>query len=372
MADGSDLYQALGVDRAAGAPRIRQAYRRLVRRFHPDLNPGDPVAAARYSEIRRAWLILKDPVKRSEYDEAGDREAGFESRVAAPSGYGFAGFDFTAEPSSREADLKEILGTRQEAQPGEDQPDLHSRVRLSFREALEGRSVRFRVARREACSDCSGHGVLPLEVPAPCPTCRGGGQRLRRVGHMVFSRSCGRCEGKGTLGYAPCDPCQGRGSRVRVSRELVRVPAGVADGATVVVSGKGHERPGEAPPGNLHLHIEVEAHPLLERRGDNLVCPLPLTLAEAALGGKIEAPTPQGTVTLRLPPGVQPGDRLRVSGRGVRSARGDGRGDLFFEVQVRIPIVRDDRSRNLVEELDRRNPSSPREGLAEKLGGDAA
>ncbi len=370
MASGTDHYHVLGVDRAAGAPRIRHAYRRLVRRFHPDLNPGDPVAALRYREIHRAWLVLGDPVKRSEYDRAGGSES--RPRGAEPAeGYGFAGFDFAAAPSHRVADLKEILGTQPERPADEETPaDIHSRVRLSFREALEGRSVRLRVARRRACPACAGQGRISRDESVPCPACEGRGKRFRRVGHMVFSRSCERCEGQGLLAHASCDACEGRGSRIRMGQELVRVPAGVADGATLVVAGKGHARPGDAPPGDLRLHVQVESHPLLERRGDNLVCPLPLTLAEAALGGRIQAPTPTGPVTLRLPPGVQPGDRFRVSGKGARSSRGGGeRGDLFFEARVRIPEVRDDRSRALVEELERRNPSAPRAGLAEQFGG---
>ncbi len=370
MAGGSDHYQVLGVERAARTARIRQAYRRLVRRYHPDLNPGDPLAAARYREIHAAWLILRDPGKRSEYDRTG--AGAVAAAEPKPRAWGFAGFDFANEPADPAVDLREVLGKAPEPRAPETPPDLHSRVKLSFREALEGRSVRLRVARRETCPPCEGSGTLPREESVPCAACAGKGRRFRRVGHMVFSRACARCEGRGLLGRGPCDSCGGRGARIRVSRELVRVPAGVADGATVVVSGKGHERAGDGRPGDLHLHVQVEPHELLERRGDNLICPLTLTLREAALGGRIEVPTPSGPVTLRLPPGMQPGARLRVAERGARSARGDTRGDLYFEVNVRIPEVRDDRSRELVEELDRRNAASPREGMAERLGGGSA
>ena len=184
---------------------------------------------------------------------------------------------------------------------------------------------------------------------------------------MVFARPCRRCGGQGLLFHTACAPCTGRGSRIRAVRVVARVPGGVADGATVVVEGQGHERlPGE-PPGDLRLYVEVAAHPVLERRGDNLICPLPLTLAEASLGGRIEVPTLSGNVTVRLPPGVQPGTRLRLAGRGVPSIRGDGRGDLFLEVRIHIPEIRDDRSRDLVRELEQRYPESPREALREKL-----
>lgn len=375
MPAGADLYAVLGVERGADAVRIRQAYRRLARRLHPDVNPDDRVVGERFRQVRLAFEVLTDPERRADYD----RRGGVEPPGADPDAarYGFAGFDFGEAPERREGTLHEIFGRGGEgagaAGPGggeepEGRADLHARVRLGFVESLEGKQVRFRVMRREACSSCGGAGERPAGEGVDCAACSGTGRRVRRSGAMVFSRPCERCGGQGARFRKPCADCAGRGARSRAAREVARVPAGVADGATVLLEGKGHERAGGLPPGDLHLHVEVAPHPVLERRGDNLVCPLPLTLAEAALGGRIEVPTLDGAVTVRLPPGIQPGARLRLAGRGVRSTRGDARGDLFLEVQVHVPEVRDSRSRELLREISERYPESPRSGLRESLG----
>lgn len=377
MPSPADYYAVLGVGREADLLRIRQAYRRLARRLHPDLNPNDRIVEERFRLIQRAFQVLGDADRRAEYDRLGGAEPA-PAQVQRVH-YGFAGFDFGEEPAKEpgtrdEWALHEIFGNPPEGQAsesGETDPDIHARVEISFVESLEGKRVQHRTTRRESCAACGGGGERPVGDAAPhgveCGACDGAGRRLRRYGHMVFSRPCRRCGGQGLLLHVACSACAGRGHRVRSVRIVARVPAGVADGATVVVEGKGHERRSGDPPGDLRLHIEVAPHPVLERRGDNLICPLPLTLAEAALGGRIKVPTLSGDVVVRLPPGVQPGTRLRLAGRGVPSIRGDGRGDLFLEVQIQIPEIRDDRSRDLVRELEERYPESPREALREKL-----
>lgn len=375
---GRDLYEVLGVERTASAARIRQAYRRLARRLHPDVNPNDRVVGERFRRVRQAFEVLADPGRRAEYDRRGNWEA--PPAEVTVSRYGFAGFDFGGEAVHREGTLHEIFGRRSEGAPAggdaaagtaaeeaEGRADLHTRVRLSFVESLAGKQVQLRVRRNEACLDCGGSGERPVEAGAECASCSGAGQRTRQYGHMVFSRPCERCSGQGARFSAPCAGCAGRGFSSRAVREVARVPAGVEGGATVVLEGKGHERSGGRAPGDLRLHVEVEPHPILERRGDNLICPLPLTMTEAALGGRIEVPTLSGPVTVRLPPGIQPGTRLRLAGRGVRSTRGDARGDLFLEVQIRVPEIRDGRCRELLREVAERYPQSPRSGLAEGL-----
>lgn len=371
MPPAGDYYAVLGVGRDADLLRIRQAYRRLARRLHPDLNPNDRVIEERFRRVQRAFEVLGDPERRAEYDRRGGAEP-TPARVQRVH-YGFAGFDFGGEPAKEEWALHEIFGGSEAGEAGtaEADPDIHARVRISFVESLEGKQIRLRISRREMCGPCGGRGERPVGETTPqgfeCGVCNGAGRRLRRYGHMVFARPCRRCGGQGLLFHTACSGCGGRGSRLRAVRVVARVPAGVADGATVVVEGKGHERPPGETPGDLRVHIEVAPHAILERRGDNLVCPLPLTLAEASLGGRIEVPTLSGNVVVRLPPGVQPGARLRLAGRGVPSTRGDGRGDLFLEVRIHIPEIRDDRSRALVQELEARYPESPREALREKL-----
>ena len=377
MPPHADYYAVLGVGREADLLRIRQAYRRLARRLHPDLNPNDRIIEERFRQIQRAFEVLGDSERRAEYDRRGGAEPA-PARVQRVH-YGFAGFDFGEEPAKKpttadEWALHEIFGNPAEGPESarsETDPDIHAREEISFVESLEGKQVRLRTTRREMCAACGGRGERPVGDAAPhgveCGACGGAGRRLRRYGHMVFTRPCRRCGGRGLLLHVGCSTCAGRGHRVRSVRIVARVLAGVADGATVVVEGQGHERLSGEPPGDLRLHIEVAPHPVLERRGDNLICPLPLTLAEAALGGRIDVPTLAGNVVVRLPPGVQPGTRLRLAGRGVPSIRGDGRGDLFLEVRIQIPEIRDDRSRDLVRELEQRYPESPREALREKL-----
>ena len=370
MPPPADYYAVLGVRRDADVLRIRQAYRRLARRLHPDLNPNDRIVAERFQEIQRAFEVLGDADRRAEYDRRGADPA--PARVQRVH-YGFAGFDFGEEPAKEAWALHEIFGSSEgaESENSEADPDIHARIRISFVESLEGKQVRLRTNRREVCDGCGGRGERPVGEAAPqgieCTACNGAGRRLRRYGHMVFARPCRRCGGQGLLFHAACSRCAGRGSRMRSVRVVARVPAGVADGATIVVEGKGHERMSGDSPGDLRLHVEVAPHPVLERRGDNLICPLPLTLAEASLGGRVEVPTLTGNVVVRLPPGVQPGTRLRLAGRGVPSIRGGGRGDLFLDVRIHIPEIRDDRSRDLVRELEQRYPESPRESLREKL-----
>lgn len=367
-----DYYEVLGVECTADTPRIRQAYRRLARRMHPDLNPNDQVVEERYREIQRAYEVLGDPERRAEYDRRGGREPvpTAVNRVH----YGFAGFDFGGEPATDSGALHEIFGSRSEPKTADPDggADIHTRVRVSFLESLEGKQIRLRANRQEACPACGGRGERAVAARlqgggVPCPGCSGDGRRTRRYGHMVFVRPCRRCGGNGTLFRMACPSCGGSGRRDRPVRLVARLPAGVADGATIVVEGEGHHGPPGEPSGDLQLHVEVAPHPVLERRGDNLVCPLPLTLAEAALGGRIEVPTLAGPVTVRLPPGVQPGTRVRLAGRGVPSTRGGARGDLFLEVRIHIPEIRDDRSRQLVRELEERYPESPRDELREQL-----
>ena len=369
----ADYYAVLGVGRDADVLRIRQAYRRLARRLHPDLNPNDRIVEERFRQIQRAFEVLGDSDRRAEYDRRGAEPV--PARVQRVH-YGFAGFDFGGEPAKEDWALHEIFGSPEGAEPGspETDPDIHARIRISFVESLEGKQVRLRTNRREVCEPCGGRGERPVGEAAPqgieCAGCGGAGRRLRRHGHMVFARPCRRCGGQGLLFHTACARCAGRGSRMRSVRAVARVPAGVTDGATIVVEGKGHERAAGASPGDLRLHVEVTPHPVIERRGDNLICPLPLTLAEASLGGRVEMPTLSGSVVVRLPPGVQPGTRLRLAGRGAPSIRGDGRGDLFLDVRIHIPEIRDDRSRDLVRELEQRYPESPREALREKLRSD--
>ena len=371
MPPPADYYAVLGVGRDADLLRIRQV---------PAARPT-PAPRSEPQRPRRRGAFPADPAglrSCSATPSAGPNTTAAAGPSRPPPGSSASTTVLPGSISVRSRRRKSGRSTRFLAVPkgpipgpAKPIPIIHARVRISFVESLGGKQIRLRTSRREACGPCLGRGERPVAEATPqgieCSACSGAGRRLRRYGHMVFARPCRRCGGRGLLFHTACSACAGRGSRIRSVRVVARVPAGVADGATVVVEGQGHERLPGAPPGDLRLYVEVAPHPALERRGDNLVCPLPLTLAEAALGGRIEVPTLSGNVIVRLPPGVQPGTRLRLAGRGVPSIRGDGRGDLFLEVRVHIPEIRDDHSRDLVRELEARYPQSPRDALREKL-----
>lgn len=368
-----DFYEVLGVRRNANLTRIRKAYRRLARRLHPDLNPNDLLVAERYRQLQEAFEVLGDPERRADYDRRGGRAP--KPAPRAPSQYGFAGFDFAHDSATDDRPLHELFGSSSDPEPpSEAGADVHARVRISFPDAIAGKQVRMRIVRQERCDPCAGAGRRPVrealaESGVRCPACEGEGRRLRRFRHMVFVRPCSPCRGRGALFHTRCSECSGRGLRARPVRVVTRVPAGISDGGEVVVSGAGHHGVRGAPAGDVRVHVEVKPHPVLERQGGNVTCPLPLTLAEAAVGGKVEVPTLGGPVTVRLPPGVQPGMRIRLAGRGVPVVPGGERGDLLLEAQVRIPAIRDDRSRELLGELSRRYPESPREELRRSLDG---
>lgn len=366
-----DYYEVLGVRRTANLARIRKAYRRLARRLHPDLNPADLLVEEQYRQVQQAFEVLADPDRRAEYDRRGGRAP--KPAPRAPSQYGFAGFDFAHDSVRDERPLQELFGGSSDPEPpSETGSDIHARVSISFPEAITGRQVRLRIVRQEACDACGGRGRRPVrealaDSGVPCPACGGEGRKLRRFRHMVFVRPCSPCQGRGALFHTRCSGCSGRGLRARPARVVARVPAGISDGGTVVVPGAGHHGVRGAFPGDVRLHVEVKPHPVLERQGGNVTCPLPLTLTEAALGGKVEVPTLSGPVTVRLPPGVQPGTRIRLAGRGVPAVPGGERGDLLLEAQVHIPAIRDDRSRDLLDELAEHYPESPREELRRSL-----
>src|SRR3990172_143450 len=301
----NDYYTLLGVKSNASKVAIRRAFQKLARKYHPDLNPGDSVAAVRYRRLYEAFEILIDTEKRERYDTHGSRPS--EETREEPPRFGFAGFDFSLQ--------------------GEKRPDI-------FPELFQRR-------------------------PPPAPRgARGRGMGVH--GLMIFAKPCGVCGGTGHLSREVCPDCRGAGRTSRTETVTVQVPMGVSDGDKLLVPTHGHEGRGAGAPGDLYVNVHVHSHPLFSRQGDNLFCTVPLSFTEAALGARIEVPTPDGPVTLRVPAGVRWGQKLRISGRGAPSRRADARGDLFIVVKVVTPTVYDDRSRELLRELDRLNPHGSR------------
>lgn len=364
-----DYYELLGVPRKAGQKEIRQAYRKLARKYHPDLNPGDKSSEDKFKQIQEAYDVLSDSKKRQAYDQFGfDAERrGAEPPPDTGAGvhFDFGGFDFGGSGGTSFRDLfgQFFHGGAGAAQGPMAEPggDLEYEITIGFWEAVRGTVKKLTIAHLEACSTCGGSGAAG--TPQTCPACGGSGQVTQTSGKMRFKVTCSRCGGAGRIGHA-CPTCGGEG-RVRRNETIdVRIPAGMQTGSRVRVAGRGNAGTHGAPPGDLYIVTKVAPHPYFDRRGDDLYTVVPITVSEAALGAKIEVPTLDGRAQLRVPPGTSSGQKLRLRERGVPSARAHGeRGDLYVELQVVVPKPVDERVRNLLKELQRLEPENPRGDL---------
>jgi len=349
-----DLYIVLGLPHGAKEADIKRAYRRLARRFHPDINPGDRVAEEQFRQILDAYETLMDPQRRSRYDAGG----GVESRDQAPKS-GFEGFDFSArgvDYSATFGDLfAEVLSERGSRGPeAERGADLHQDAQFSFGEALAGLQRTVTVNRRETCRVCAGSGATHA-TRGPCHLCQGTGAIRTVRGHMVFTRSCTSCGGTGEQRPRPCERCSGVGQETRAETIAVQIPAGIAEGERIRVQGQGNAGIRGGPPGDLYLTAHVAPHPSFRRDGDDVLTVVPIAIHEAALGARVEIATPDGVARLRVPPGTQSGQRFRLRERGAPSRRDGRRGDLVVEVRLMLPKLLDERSKELLREFGRIN-----------------
>ena len=401
-----DYYGVLGVKKNASADEIRKAFRKLARKYHPDVNPGDKSAEERFKAISEANDVLSDPKKRKIYDQLGyysdnisPEAAEAYARAGGGSGGGFAGggfpggaqagrggaqgvpFDFSGFDFS---DLFEggghAAGERQRSgggfrdifsgmfsgrgqQPSGPEPgsDLEYQVNVGFWEAIRGAVLRLQVTRRDVCSQCHGRGFL--ESPGVCPQCHGSGQITQTGGRMKFNTQCPRCHGTGK-NISTCPTCGGEGVVERTEPLEVRMKPGTRDGQRIRVAGKGNAGFHGGAPGDLYVIIRAGEHPIFRREGDDIYLTVPVTASEAALGAKIEVPTIDGRALLKIPPGTQSGQKLRLREKGVPSATRDGaRGDEIVEVKVTVPMPRDEKTKELLRELARLNPEDPRAEL---------
>jgi molecular chaperone DnaJ len=359
-----DLYLVLGLEREATLDEIKRSYRRLARRFHPDINPGDRVAADQYRRIAEAYETLSDPGRRQRYDSG----AG-EASIAEASTFGFEGFDFSISVSGASAptfgDL--FADVFRPSEPGrsgvaERGADLQHALALTFDEAMRGGSRELIVTRQEHCRLCHGAGRLQA-AQRPCAFCEGSGVVKSARGHMVFSKPCDRCGGAGWQVDTACPACGGRQIEIRSERIVLEVPAGLTDGERIRVAGKGHAGPNGGPCGDLYIVADVEDHPLFRREGDDLHLTVPIAVHEAALGARIEVPSPDGLVRLRVPPGAQSGRQFRIRERGAPSVRDGHRGDLVVEIRLVLPAALDERSKDLMREFGRINSEDVRAHL---------
>src|SRR5688572_22570400 len=363
-----DFYFVLGVDRGAAAGDIKRAYKRLARRLHPDINPGDREAAARFRQVLDAYETLMDPDRRRRYDAGQLGHASSDDDAASS---GFAGFDFSnrvhAERTTTSGDLfQEVLAKRgKPVDNGADHgADIHARTTLTFAESWHGVQRSVTVTRQDVCRACAGSGFQRV-AETRCVSCEGAGVVRSVRGHMVFAKTCPTCGGEGRLKQEECTQCHGQGVEPRSETLTVRLPAAVSDGARVRIAGKGHAGVRGGAPGDLLIDVSVAEHPVYRRQGDELHMIVPIALHEAGLGAKFDIETPDGPVRLRVPPGTQSGQRFRLRDRGAPSKNG-GRGDLVVEVRLKLPKILDERSKELLREFGRINGESVRESTSAK------
>jgi molecular chaperone DnaJ len=340
-----DLYKALGLTRSASADDIKKAYRKLARRHHPDVNPGNKQAEERFKEISHAYDVLSDPDKRKLYDEFGAEglQAGFDaSRARAYSEWANrqrAGTDAGAQGFGRYSNLEDIFGDifggaeRAGPQPG---LDSEASLEIALMDAIRGASTQIVIDRPEVCTTCGGSGNDPT-TETTCPECKGSGHVQMGKGPIAFERTCPRCHGSGRIATRSCSACNGRGQIAHQERLNVRIPPGVDTGSRIRIAGKGLPGRNGGAPGDLYIVVRVRPHPLLERRGNDLYMDVPITVGEAMLGATITVPTPDGEVRVKVPPGSQSGRTLRIRGRGVLALKGKERGDLYIRVMIQVP-----------------------------------
>jgi molecular chaperone DnaJ len=387
-----DYYETLGVKRGASEEDIRKAYRKLARKYHPDLNPGDKAAEDRFKNVQEAYDILSDAKKRQMYDQVGFySENGFPG-AGAPGGgtaagrqypnMDFGGFDFSdyfrgghAETGGRESGsggfgniFSQFFRGGGAAEPDE-QPqrgaDLEYGLNIGFWQAIRGTQTRVEITRYEQCPTCHGTGEGP-SGSITCPECHGSGQVSQMAGNMKFNLTCPRCHGKGRLKNA-CATCHGDGRVAHTETVEVRIPPGAQDGSRLRVAGKGNAGAMGGPPGDLYITTHVEPHPVFRREGDNILMKVPVTIAEAGLGAKIEIPTIDGKTLLKIPPGTQNNQKFRLRERGVFNSRRNTRGDQIVEVSLEAPKVNDERTKELLRELAQLHPEDPRQKIWQEV-----
>ena len=392
-----DYYATLGVKKTATPEEIRKAFRKLARRYHPDVNPGDKRAEEKFKEISEANDILSDEKKRKVFDQVGfysdqidpEQAAAYARQQAGGGGtpVDFGGFDFSGfqsgpgqhpgpqagEGSSSWGSFKDIFSgifsgaQQQQHRPRGPQPgtDLEYQATVDFWTAIRGGQARLQVHRQETCPAC--HGQASAGGPMPCPECNGTGQVTQMGGRMKFNIPCPRCNGTGHITDV-CSTCRGEGVVSRSETVEFRIKAGTRDGQRIRLPGKGNAGLNGGPAGDLFLIVRTGTHPVFARMGDDIHLTVPVTIAEASLGAKVDVPTIDGRAQLKIPPGTQSGQKLRLRERGVESAQRPGqRGDQIVTVEVVVPMLQDERSKEIMRELAKLNNQDPRVALFDKL-----
>jgi molecular chaperone DnaJ len=383
-----DYYETLGVPRTANADEIRKAYRKLARKHHPDLNPGDKASEDRFKSVQEAYDVLSDDKKKQMYDQVGFYSAsGMPGGAGAgPQGpnMGFGGFDFSdmftrgaypgaagggsagagAGGAAGSANFQDIFNhwfSKSHEQPQQSPQkgsDLEYGLNIDFWQAIRGTQARLSIAHQETCATCNGTGIR-RGADVVCPECSGSGSVTQMAGAMRFSLTCPRCEGTGRLRNR-CATCHGDGRVSAMESVEVRIPPGAQQGSRLRVAGKGNSGTMGAPAGDLYITLRVEPHPFFRREGDDIHITVPIRIDEAGLGAKIEVPTIDGRALLKIPQGTKNAQKFRLREKGVLNSRTTQRGDQIVEVAVEAPVVQDERTKEILREYAQLHPEDPR------------
>ena len=343
-----DYYEVLGVGRDASQDEVKKAYRRLALKFHPDRNPGDKEAEERFKEASEAYQVLAEAERRAQYDRFG--HAAFDAQS------GFGGFDFSAGFEDLFSDIfGDFFGGPRRRGRGRSRrgDDLRYDLSIKFEEAVFGCEKRISVPRSSTCEACQGRGTHGGTAPKTCPSCRGSGQIRFQQGFFSIAKTCTQCGGQGSVVTDPCRECSGSG-RVRLTRELeVKIPAGVDEGSRLKLRAEGEAGIGGGPAGDLYIVLDIEEHPIFSRDGKHLLCDIPVSFPQLALGAEIEVPTLEEKTRLKIPAGTQSGAVFRLKGKGIPDLQGYARGDQIVRVSVEIPKKLSAQQKELLEEFAR-------------------
>ena len=364
MSEKRDYYQVLGVPRSASLDDIKKAYRKLAKKYHPDVNPGDKEAEAKFKEINEAYSVLSDEEKRASYDRYG--HAAFEG-MGANGFSGFDGFGFGAFDDIFETFMGGFGRSRQKAKGPVRGKDLRYSMEISFEEAAFGTEKEISVSRLQTCDTCGGTGAKPGTSPETCRHCNGTGQiryaQSTLFGQFVNVRTCDVCGGEGKIIKHACETCHGKGRVTRSSRISVRIPAGINDNQTISLQGQGESGLRGGPPGDLYVTIHIKPHPVFKREGYDVVLDIPLSFTQLALGAEIDVPTLYGIEKFTIPEGTQSGTVFKLKGKGIKHLRSNNRGDQYFRVMVVIPKKLTPKQKELLQQFAE---ISGEEGLDEK------
>jgi molecular chaperone DnaJ len=346
VASKRDYYEVLGLSRTADAKEVKTAYRRLAMKYHPDQNPGDTAAEEKFKEVAEAYQVLSDADQRQRYDRFGH-----EGLASGGAGPGFSNiYDIFSQFGDLFSDMFRDAGTRGRSQRRQG-ADLRMDLTITFEQAAFGTRQEVEVPHMEPCTVCEGNGAAKGTRPEVCSTCSGRGQVMRTQGAFVLTTTCPSCRGSGSTIRTPCEACRGAGRARTVRRVAVRIPPGVAPGNRVRIAGEGEAGDNGGPPGDLYIVLDVAPHERFERDGVNVHSEAAVTFVDAALGAKIDVPTLYGNEKVQLNPGTQPGEVIRLRGKGIPHLQASGQGDHFVHVKVTIPQKLSREQKTLLEKL---------------------